>query len=329
MKRFSMYFLPLFFLCQLSMACSFAQQKDSFGTRSVKILDWNLQTFFDGSFDGNEYSEYASSKAGWSHEKYEARLARVAEVVKKIDPDILVMQELEKEGQLYDVYNRLCSNFRISMNYSYGCFAKEEGASIGLGVLSRFPLSNKELHGLDIRSRSLSQPSMRPMLKLNVDVDGKTLVLLVNHWKSKSGGEESEAWRNQQESVLARAFIEAQRRGEAAVACGDFNRDISEFQIASEASGLFNIELRGKENVKVHSPWYDAGGDLYEPGSYWYKGDWERIDHFFCGAGAAISNFKVERNGEWARPEGTPLKYVVRYGSGYSDHFPISCDVSW
>lgn len=329
MKRFSTYFLPLFFLAHFLSACNFVQQKDSSETSSVKILDWNLQTFFDGSFDGNEYSEYSSSKAGWSQEKYAVRLERLAEVVKAVDPDVFVMQELEKEEQLYDIYNHLCSNFRISMNYSYGCFAKEDKAPIGVGVLSRFPLSKQELHGLDIRSLSSSQPSMRPMLKINVDVDGKTLVLFVNHWKSKSGGDESEIWRDFQESVLARAFINARKGGYAAIACGDFNRDISEFLLLSEPGNAFNVELRGRENIKVRSPWYNSDGALYSTGSYWYKGYWERIDHFFCGAGADISGFKVENSGCWAGAEGAPLKYIVRHGTGYSDHFPVSCVVSW
>ena len=134
------FFVSGFLFCSCSQSCLLAEKNQSKKLNSVKILNWNLQTFFDGNFSGTEYSEFASGSAGWCKEKYGVRLERLSEVVKACEPDIFVMQELENEDQLYDIFNRLCSNFSISKNYSYGCFYKDEGSAIGLGVLSRFPL---------------------------------------------------------------------------------------------------------------------------------------------------------------------------------------------
>lgn len=305
-----------------------ARQNDGEKTSSIKVLNWNLQTFFDANFDGTEYSQFKNSSAGWSKEKYEERLERLAKVVKSSDPDVLVVQELENAGQLYDIFNRLCSNFNLRKNYSYGCFAKEKGSSIGTAVLSRYPLSSPAVHSLDIRTEPEKMPSMRPLLKVFVTVKEKTLLLMVNHWKSKSGGEEkTEVWRNYQENALAFCFASAAQKGQCAIACGDFNRDVSEFKKMNEENA--NIELRGQNPAFVYSPWFDEQNELYEPGSYFYKNEWGRIDHFFAGKGVKISHFAVENDGDWAREDGSPFKYVVRYGSGYSDHFPISCVVSW
>ena len=324
------FFVSGFLFCSCSQSCLLAEKNQSEKLNSVKILNWNLQTFFDGNFSGTEYSEFASGSAGWCKEKYGVRLVLLSEVVKACEPDIFVMQELENEDQLYDIFNRLCSNFSISKNYSYGCFYKDEGSAIGLGVLSRFPLFGKTVHSLDVRSEAESQPSMRPLLKVFVNVNERPLLLLVNHWKSKSGGaEKSEVWRNFQESVLAQSFAEYEGKNIPVVACGDFNRDILEFRKINGRKLQFNVELRGENPALVYSPWYDSGGNLFEPGSYFYNGNWERIDHFFAGSGANVSDFKVECKGNWSNADGSPSKYILKYGTGYSDHFPVSCVISW
>ena len=134
--------LCFFVFCSCSQSCSLAEKNKS-GQVSVKVLNWNLETFFDGNFNGGEYAEFSSGAAGWNKEKYSERLERLSQVVKSVDPDVFVMQELENEDQLYDIFNRLCSNFSLSKNYGYGCFFKEEGGAIGCGVLSRFPLFGK------------------------------------------------------------------------------------------------------------------------------------------------------------------------------------------
>ena len=105
--------------------------------------------------------------------------------------------------------------------------------------------------------------------------------------------------------------------------------DILEFRKIAGRKLQFNVELNGENPAQVYSPWYDSGGNLLEPGSYFYNGNWERIDHFFAGSGVSLCDFKVENKGSWANADGTPAKYIVKYGSGYSDHFPVSCVVTW
>lgn len=295
---------------------------------SLKILNWNAETFFDANYDGCEYSQFSGS--GWTYQKYEKRLENLVEVIKATDADVVVLQELEKKEQLNDLYNRLCSSFNSSKNYNYGCFAKEEGSAIGLAVLSRMPLKNPTVHSLDIRTESKKQPSMRPLLKVYVEKDGKQLLLMVNHWKSKSGGEaETKVWRDFQESVLAYNFVLAFNSGDKALACGDFNKDISEFTKFSDGVNPFNLVLCGIKSAPVYSGWYKADDSLVMPGTYFFKDRWERIDHFFAGSGVGISDFKVENEGNWATAEGKPKRYLIKYSSGYSDHFPISCRVEW
>ena len=361
--------------CTGVVSCSNDNKAQS---ETITVLNWNLETFFDASFDGNEYTEFKNGKSGWSREKYETRLDRLASVIKTLDADVLVFEELEKEAQLYDITNRLSGTFNFSKLYSHAFFATDQGASIGCGVLSRLPIGEISIHSLDVRTAGADQPSMRPILQFSVfagdagatsAAGGKKLVVFANHWKSKSGDTNGDTarWRRLQESVLCRCMRDVVERAKLPVlACGDFNMDVLEFAsyagspvgaASSETDGssgeklsyAANVLLRGgiaagtagatdaggvggladgdARNLPVYSPWFDAQGNLVEPGSYWYNDAWERIDHFFAAGRVTVSAFGAKTNGAWATSSGKPIRYQVYNGAGYSDHLPIMCSV--
>lgn len=294
---------------------------------SLKVMNWNLQTFFDATFDGNEYTEFKSPKSGWNKEKYEDRLDRLASVIKELDADVIIMEELEKESQLQDIANRLSGTFDFSTLYNHGLFATNAGSSIGCAVLSRLPIGEVTVHSLDIRTNGTA-PSMRPIIQFSLYSKEKTLTIFVNHWKSKSSGAEtSEIWRKRQEALLSRLMSKAKKNGRALLACGDFNKDISEFDICFNKGKDTNLILHGKDDVAVFSPWILENGTFALPGSYWYKNNWERIDHFFTAGNIELTDFCAENTGEWADSEGHPFRYQQWNGRGYSDHLPITCTV--
>ncbi len=306
---------------------------------SFSIVNWNVQTFFDGNTDGTEYSNFKKSQS-WGTEAYKKRLEKLCAAINSINADVFVFEEIENAGILYDISNFLASkSWSSKENWRYGVFSKNPGDAIGCAVLSKFPLSEITIHNLDVRTENSEQPSMRPIIKMKILFNGKNFCLFVNHWKSKSGGaEESEIWRNWQEFVLAKKIAEQNEM--PAIACGDFNRDILEFKRISMAGGgnknAQNIELRSKfenfwaENadVAVYSPWLDNSGELEEPGSYYFNGNWERIDHFFANDRIALENFEVLTDGEWCGENFIPKAYKIYTGEGFSDHLPIKCIVS-
>lgn len=313
----------------LSCCTNFSDFSKESEQQSLKVMNWNLQTFFDANFDGNEYAEFKNSKKGWTQEKYEVRLDRLASVIKKMDADVIVMEEIEKEAQLQDIKNRLSGTFDFSKTYTHAIFTAEEKSSIGCALLSRYPISDISAHSMEINLEQ-KQPAMRPILQCTAQKKGKNLVLFVNHWKSKSGGaEESEIWRKRQEKLLSDLMWKAQKENNAVLAIGDFNKDISEFATFKGKNGKTKILLRGKRKVEAYSPWILEDGTYKEPGSYWYKAEWERIDHFFVAGNAELEEFRAENDGEWADSEGHPRRYQVWNGNGYSDHLPITCTVKF
>lgn len=303
---------------------------------NIKIVNWNIQTFFDGITDGTEYSDFKGSS--WSQEKYEERLKRLCSSIERINADIFIFEEIENDGVLYDISNQLSGNIWSRNKYwPFACFRKNPGDSIGCGILSRYPVNSVKVHNLDIRSENEKQPSMRSLMEISLCTKySGDFTLLVNHWKSKSSGEEeSEVWRNWQETVLSRYFIK--NRGKRILAAGDFNRNISEFEaiksFSFETNNHQNMNLRDfvqNERISVFSPWINETGTLVNPGSYYYRSNWERIDHFFASPELAIKTFYPLTDGPWCNSESqVPSAYKIYSGYGYSDHLPIFCEVEF
>ena len=83
--------------------------------------------------------------------------------------------------------------------------------------------------------------------------------------------------------------------------------------------------------ITLYSPWYEELKNENEDssGSYYYKNDWETIDHFllssrfFDGTGWDYENAQILNFPPFANAKGTPAAYNPRTGSGLSDHLPL------
>ena len=329
MKQISLL-LVLFLLVSCKESGFVADNQQENSPLQVKIVSWNLQTFFDAVKVGTEYSDFISKKSSWSEEKYKTRLTRFCEILEFADSDIFIMQEIENENILYDIINSYRLQGRRDKAYLYGGFISENGQSFGCGVLSKIPIYNLKSHQVDIRSEPEKQPDMRPLMEFSLDGSG-TKRIFVCHWKSKSGGkEETEIWRDYQQSLLQTVV---KNQDYNFVVCGDFNRDLKDFHIEDEYLILnddinlsSSTSLSTEENkIKLKSCWIDFSTE--DEGSYFYQNEWEKIDHFFVSKGCIIKEFYTIKNGPNITEEGTPFRYNLWNGSGYSDHLPIVCTV--
>ena len=323
LTTFCRLFVVAAFITILPVSC---RKKDG-----LTIVSWNVQTFFDAVTDGHEYSEFITNKK-WGREMYTARLKKLCSVIKQCDADIFVMQELENNAQLFDIFNFLAGEWNSSKVYRWSCFAKRPGTSIGCGVLSRLPLSGLKVHGLDVRTEG-RQPGLRPLIEVTVTDAEKEFVLFVNHWKSKSGGAvQSEVWRNREESILAKKMCAAYAAGKRVIACGDFNRDINDFDLDKNKKvrlRFFKRDCIINGCFTVTSPWFNDG-ILVKPGSYFFKDEWSRIDNFFIDENTHVKKFEPLTGGSWCSAEThIPQKFALYKGSGWSDHLPVKLTVEW
>lgn len=328
-------FLVLCFATVFSSCTMNGSSEDS--RASIKVVNWNVQTFFDANNDGIEYSDFQRSKK-WGIEAYTERLKKLCDAIKTLDGDVVILEEIENEGIIYDISNQLAgANWNPKKVYRYGCFSKTPNTSIGCAVLSRYELCGLKIHSLDVALQNGKMPSMRPLMEVDLQVCERGLKIFVNHWKSKSGGEEeSRIWRRWQEGVLAQKIAETEIEkgdGNPAIICaGDFNQDISEFNLreSDNAEGNTpNVEfelLCSDEKVLVYSPWLDFEG---EDGSYYFRDGWERIDHFFTCGDVVLKEFAPQSSGAWAYDDGRPKPFKIYSLNGWSDHLPIVCTVEF
>ncbi len=296
---------------------------------TISFSCWNTQTFFDSECEGTEYEDF-QNLAKWSQEKYLTRLSRLCEVMTALDTDIIVLEEIENASVVQDIANQFAgNNWGHGKNWSYACFAKEEGAAIGCAVFSKYQLGGVKVHSMNIKTQDQDQPSSRPLLQVSVLLGSKNLVIFANHWKSKASGEESsEIWRDWQESILVDRITDLMNSNQdvICVLCGDFNRDVKEFVCTfNNNEKSENMIFRGtRNNLELYSPWLDSSGDFTtEIGSYYYDKNWERIDHIFVLGNIKFSAFSPRATAPWAASNSVPKAYKLYNGEGYSDHLPL------
>lgn len=314
-----------------------AEESAAEKNRSLSLACWNAQTFFDAVTDGSEYTDFKNASK-WTKDKYVRRLEKLCEVMTILNADLLVLEEIENEAVVQDIVNRLAGGaWNRKKNWQYACFAKEAGSAIGCAVFSRYELINICVHSLDIQAHKEKQPSSRPIMQMTVLVGDKDFTLFVNHWKSKSGGEEeTEIWRDWQEAVLAERVSEilgTEGSVIPVVMCGDFNRSAEDFipvcpDYQYDGGNLF-LRRIGGEPVKVYSPWFKESGRFStEIGSYYYDENWERIDNFFFAGKIEVNQFQPVTEPPLADEASIPQGYKVYTDSGCSDHLPLKCVIT-
>ncbi len=322
----------VFFVLLLSLLCSCTQNifPSAPASSEVSITTYNLQTFFDAKTLGTEYDEFKGSKSSWSEEKYTARLNRLCSIIESIDSDIFVFQEIENSSVIVDIYNYLKPLSGFTRSFSYAVFVPSRDGVLGCAVLSRYPILSCTAHQIDIRLNSSSMCDTRPLFEVSIHCGFTSpLVVYAGHWKSKSGdGAESAVIRKAQEEILCTRI--AQLGHGLFIFCGDCNKDIKEFNCSGEnvilSSPLFLSSIPGT-GVNVFSPWLSLMNENPD-GSYYYKGAWEKIDHFFAGSAVSVRSFTRITDGSHVDEKKIPVRYTVWNGQGYSDHLPLTCIIS-
>jgi endonuclease/exonuclease/phosphatase family metal-dependent hydrolase len=346
-------------------ACEVEGGGDAPEKRDLGILVWNLQALFDGEESGSEYADYAGT-AGWSEEKYRARLSSIARGIGRSPsgfPDILALVELENPQTLRDLAKSLAEEGGGKARYRYDFFANVNGMSLGVGVLSKIPLSGEKAHSY----YGNLETSPRPVAELWVEAGGAPLVMFVCHWKSKLGGAEAtESLRRASARLILRRLreIEAEAPGTPVLVLGDLNENHDEYYRqagrylcallpddprAAEHAGLYaggeaglQMDFLVVSGEKPPRASYFAGGvfSFYSPwgrelkgGSYYYGNAWETIDHFllnaafFDGRGWDFKDCAVLNVEPFVNSQGLPSAYNARTGGGLSDHLPLRLNV--
>jgi hypothetical protein len=178
------------------------------------------------------------------------------------------------------------------------------------------------------------------------------LVFFLCHWKSKLG-DDTEALRQASARVVQRRLweINSAEAETPVIVMGDLNENHDEFYRLQASCALLPddkaaallaslgrrdfLVLSGEKPPRnssfpeeiepLYSPWLS---ELSE-GSYYYKGEWETIDHFllskalFGSSPWRFSDCWVLSEQPFTTEKGTPNSYVPKSCKGLSDHLPL------
>lgn len=292
--------------------------------QSVTIMSWNVQNLFDGVDDGDEYDEFSVAKGMWSDKLYKIRLNNLTKIIELNKPDIIAFQEIEGKKILQDIN-------KILPQYKYFISTDAPGA-IQLGLMSTFPINKTGvLYPYNNTSR------LRPLLEVSIIINNIELIIINNHWKSKSSGF-SEPLRISSSKTLKKRIIEL--KDKELLVLGDFNESYNEYQKVHKSydTALMYKEdgggLRISDGSITNSELYTVWPDSEFLGSYKFKGEWETIDHFLLnkklmdGDGLNFLSFKLDNRSILLDNKGNVKKWITDYKTGYSDHLPIILNLS-
>ncbi|MDR1362949.1 MAG: endonuclease/exonuclease/phosphatase family protein [Spirochaetaceae bacterium] len=332
---------------------------DGHKATNLSIATWNVQALFDGQDNGIEYEEYRAAN-GWNDEKYRARLNNISKALKTIEkkgPDIIALIEVEKS----DILKQLAQDYLAESGYKYSAFAGLPGYSLGVGVLSRHPLTKTRSHSSNTGGAILP----RPVVEVWVEAEGLPIVIFICHWKSKLGGDlDTEPLRRAAARVVLRRVntIKQENPDIPIMVLGDLNENHDEF-IRHDGELLCALlpdspeaaKLAGYEHETADEPreaqdffilstekppqsaffsnaegiFYTPWGTELEKGTYYYSGGWETIDHvllnkaLFDSTGWEFKDAAVMDGEPFVNTKDEPDQYNTRSGYGLSDHLPL------
>jgi predicted extracellular nuclease len=319
MKNFVILTLSIF------VAFSYQAQKN---IRTIGF--YNVENLFD-TIDGiNDDAEFLpNSKNEWNTAKYNEKLRHIDQVFNEWkSPLIIGLCEIENRKVVQDIVR----TYSILDPKKYGIVHYESPDARGIDVALIYDSSTLKLEksgNLRFTIPGREAPSSRDIVWGKFSLNMDTIIAMVNHWPSRSGGQaESEPGRIEA-AKTAKKFIDSLltvNKNYKIVLMGDLNdhpSDIAPQMINSVLSPMITKE----------------SGEF--GGSHSYKDEWDVLDHIFVSKGfLKKKKIKVLKNSG----EIHSYKYLLteykgkivpfrtyggsKYLGGYSDHLPVSIEVS-
>lgn len=313
--------------------------------RIFSVAFYNVENLFDIHNDSLTYDDdrTPSGKDRWTRERYGQKLSNISRVLSHIgreetrsSPDIIGLCELENLQVLDDLTNH--PDLR-DKNYGIIHFDSPDERGIDVALLYKrsifFPISFKS-HRLLLTEEEEVRDYTRDQLVVGGLLDGEEVHFIVNHWPSRSGGEQRSRPNRIAAAKLNRHIIDSitnNSAGAKIISMGDLNDDPTDYSLKKV------LKTKGKREGLEPEDLYNPMEALYKKGygSLAYRDNWNLFDQIFLTANFIIGPpmelklwkaniFKVpyliDQKGRY---KGYPLRTYANgnYVGGYSDHFPV------
>jgi predicted extracellular nuclease len=311
--------------------------------KNIWVAFYNQENLFDTIDDPhkNDNEFLPGSKNQWTSERYKTKIEHMAQVVASMNDgagaDIIGMCEVENDA----VLNDLTQNHQVQkMKYKFVHFEGPDERSIDNALLyqsKKFTLVSATAYPVVFAENLNSKTRDILLVTLKHTKTKSNLIVLVNHFPSRLGGEkESEPKRINAAKILRSIYdsISKADPNTPVMMVGDFN------DYPTNTSIHDTLAAKGHTAELSNNDLFNAMYELEEQkiGSHYYKNEWHVLDQIImsnnmvnctgkiCYSPKSVSIYKqpwmLESTGKYA---GSPLRTYggQKYLGGYSDHLPV------
>ena len=356
-KYFKKMKCTYFRLAIVAICCCFlAQFATAANEMQIRcIAFYNLENVFDTIHDEgkNDYEYLPDGGMKWTRYKYEQKIQNMAYAIAQWGTDedprgaaCVGVSEVENIGCLHD----LCKELKEKHNRNYVPILLEgpDRRGIDVGFLYNPDMFKPvgQPKGYELKAHYADGGVVRSRLQLWVSGylldDNRKIVMdkihiSVNHWPSRSGGEESSRATRDTAAMLCRKVCDSIYLKEPRakiIVMGDLNDDPFNNSCAM-VMGAKKTREEVVEQGFFNTMWQKLDRGI---GSLAYQGSWNLFDQIFISE--PLMNAKVE-DGKWVywksqifnkpfltvqegKDKGTPFRTVKSgvWQNGYADHYP-------
>lgn len=302
------------------------------------ILFYNVENLFDTIDDPlKDDAEFLpGSKSDWNTPKYNTKIKHIGEVIEKANFPVLVgFSEVENDAVLTDLVK---SPLLASKKYGFVHFDSPDERGIDVALLYRTDLFKvNSSRALPVIFPTEPTDKTRDILYVSGILSGETVHIFVNHWPSRSEGEEKTRHRRAAAAGVVRTQIDSlfkTTKDPQIVIMGDLNDHPTDESVVKHLIALKSDTVVTPNNIYNLADRFAKEGK----GTHKYKGEWGTLDQIIVSSGflaakgiytktdaahVAEFDFLLEPDtrggGMWTKRTYAGTKYL----DGYSDHLPI------
>ena len=230
----------------------------------LKVLNWNTRNFYNHLNDDPAPDEVQKSPA-----QYNAQRVAVGKVLKDLDPDVVVLQEVESEVVLDDLNETELAGAYTDRVILTG----NDPRGIDIAILSKIPLDQAVTHAEDVfelvGNNQKEFQFSRDCPEYHLTFNGRKIVLLGVHLRSKGPPDDVDRRLAQAQRTRAIASgLVAEDPSRGIIVLGDFN-DLP-------GSPPVSFVLGAEPDLYVNAPDSLPSADRW---TFDYMGMLELVDH--------------------------------------------------
>lgn len=332
----------LFFLFLCFPFLALSQDENTFKISTIAF--YNVENLFDIQNDSLIFDDDRTpdGKDHWAEERYQHKIENIAKVISEIGriqvqtpPDIIGLCEIENKYVLEDLVNHPKLQ---KMDYGIIHFDSPDERGIDVALIykhSAFLPTSFQSRRLLLQNEDGERDYTRDQLVVGGLLDDEQIYCIVNHWPSRSGGEERSKPNRLAAAQLNKSIIDSILKLDHSakiISMGDFNDDPVDDSLKKV------LKTKGKKKKLEVNDLFNPMEKLYKKGvgSLAYRDQWNLFDQIyftanfldneggyrFWKANVFTAPYLFTKKGKY---KGYPYRTYAggNYTGGYSDHFPV------